>query len=175
MVFGWSKAVIVQRFSVLLNCIFSLSFGKQALLLDFILTVPVDISRFSSIQSRIYTRQENPEALVMSVFGFQEPSPVCLLPTFQIFLCWFYICPGFPAVLGRKNRENWIYPSASTLSWSRTFWCYTKIQASDGRMGTKGCGGQRQRPESNPAPSSVVTLVRSLNFLTSIFSLEMKL
>lgn len=87
----------------------------------------------------------------MLSFGFQEPLSVCLfLPTFQIFLCWFYInCPGFSAVLSRRNRENWIYSRCLYPVLSGNSWCYTKIQAGDGRMGTKGFGGQGLRLESS--------------------------
>lgn len=112
---GWSRMIVVYKFSILLGCPFLRPLaGESRLFMGFfcLCLLALGVTGFSSIQSGIYTEKRKPTKLTaVSFLEFQVSQLVCLLVfTIQCVLIFVLhlTCRVFN-LLSKRKREIYIY------------------------------------------------------------------
>lgn len=114
--FGWSRAVIVWKFSVMCSCPFPGPLARESgLLLGVFFFFGLCSSAFLSpwlLQQQVWEMwgNKNPGNSTVAFLGCWDPCLVCLLSIFWSYLVLvLYIMPGVLEVVSRRNGDKYVY------------------------------------------------------------------
>lgn len=115
MVFGWNRAVIVYKFSIVLGCSFSIPMVREdSLLWGLLLFVSIGTSRLllSSAEclKTVSVAKRKPSISPVYFLRSQGPDhPAFYSPPFRVSLCLFGIMSRVFSCVGGKKREKHVY------------------------------------------------------------------